>query len=1382
MNTENLVENAVDNSGYTYVPGEILTSTLWTQSGVIYVEIDGVQKALSGYTYNQFCPLIDPFSEKHSVTGCSNTADSQILYYWLERGYDLNLSVDTQDYYTLGFDQEKYYVSDNPTNGEISMKQLNTLLARSGEDGILFNGDFIAALNYYCGVKNNSEYAASTSTSWYVNVYSNGTNADAFRDAGFDSYYFIAANTSRTESKRMFDVTGITDIGYSVLRENFDYGEVVRIGVPGHAIYMDGYRYNSETREYEYHLNYGWGVSNKSTKWYTTKELSELDITYMTIDISPDIYVEVTNSRSDYYGGSFLRGMERINHIQNDTATSFKFDDSIAGGSIVLAETAAINSKVDVSFTNLNVDIYTESKRGFTSFDALGFYLDDGSISVNSTNSEGALFELGGETMTVELDQSWIYSGIAGTDFESIVDAFECDTGYSIDSLSDLLDTIAGYSVYAGVADDSVTLSNSSALFGDISLGEGENILNVETGSLIYGDFYGKPGTLSVNIQLGKLNKGPVIVLDDVNSAGNFYSMTGGVITVDTTGNTLASTYELVDLFTTGNMQDYQVVVNNGASKYTLSYYERSKGGYTLNYNGTTISLAVEKGGTPSPGPGTDPVAPSTKKAVFLYTGGKLSESADVMSGKSVGSGSYIVVSSGGTARSNTFSNGGYMEINSAGIADSNTVNSNGVVTVYTGGSAVNNNIYTNGTLNVAAGGKAYGTTVHTNGKMAVSAGAAVSGTTLSTRGSMDISGAGATAANTTVGNQASLTASNKAELTSTTVSSGNVSLTNSAKASTTTLNGGLMTVAANSEAVNTTVNTNGKLNVNSGGSANSTVINSAGSMSIASGASASKSTVKAGAVMVISGGVNLVNNNYAAGVTGGSATDTSVLAGGTLNVTANGVAVNTVAAAGATVNAVYTEVYNPVWTTDPGYAIATDQPEFLEAAAFLDGTDISYGAVLNIDEGSVLRGNMLWEGDINVGGVIDATQADITFVLNDRSSSDAAIVNDLSLLKTDSFSVCVSTSQASGKYLLAENAYSFNDTVTVGSEFMDFGTIGVNQSVSYNGATYKLALDRGNLTLQVSGTQAVSDVDSNLLSNGVSQILAWDSDQGKVGYLATNGSARPAWKGVWEWSGAEADLWRVAGVGHFKGTGVDYDGVLLYNGVGDRFAAWTNLRTGSYGYVNLCKVDGSFNTECLTDLNGNEYDDILIYDDNGSIGVVLDGTTYKDIWHVNKGQYSKWELVGAGSFGSGSDKLVMINNDNNFIYLWTNNDPTFSTWSWSTKQVGKLDNGWEVAAVGDFEGDGIDDIMVLDRRTNNVWVWDDGNVNSKRWRGTMGTGFEIEGVGDYNGDGKDDLLLREYNSGWGGMGYWGAGYAGNWTDLSARIETDLNSSFAIIA
>jgi hypothetical protein len=49
-------------------------------------------------------------------------------------------------------------------------------------------------------------------------------------------------------------------------------------------------------------------------------------------------------------------------------------------------------------------------------------------------------------------------------------------------------------------------------------------------------------------------------------------------------------------------------------------------------------------------------------------------------------------------------------------------------------------------------------------------------------------------------------------------------------------------------------------------------------------------------------------------------------------------------------------------------------------------------------------------------------------------------------------------------------------------------------------------------------------------------------------------------------------------------------------------------------------------------------------------------------------------------------------------------------------------------------------------------------------------------------GDNKDDLLLRETVTGWGGLGYWGAGYAGNWVDLHARVETDKVGQFAIIS
>ena len=436
-----------------------------------------------------------------------------------------------------------------------------------------------------------------------------------------------------------------------------------------------------------------------------------------------------------------------------------------------------------------------------------------------------------------------------------------------------------------------------------------------------------------------------------------------------------------------------------------------------------------------------------------------------------------------------------------------------------------------------------------------------------------------------------------------------------------------------------------------------------------------------------------------------------------------------------------------------------------------------STDTIRNVDGTIYLQGENILNAQISSN-----ESAKVIFDLSKSGLNDDYLISNYSMISGGNLSLKVSASQKNGTYVIAENADSFYGSlqITVGDETLS-QYLSVGSTVSVTGAEYTLGMDGSDLTLTVSGTNGL-DTDVNLLTNGVSQILAWDSAQGKVGYMAADGNKYPKWRGVWEWSGADAALWRVAGVGHFKGSEVDYDGILLYNGVGNRFAAWTNIRTGSYGYVNLCKVDGSFNTQCLANLDGDEYDDILIYDTNGSIGVVLGGTTYKDIFHVNAGEFATWTIKGAGSFDEGMDKLVMVNNYNNQVYLWTNQDTTFNTWNWKTQSIGKLESGWEIAAVGDFEGDGIDDIMVLDRNTNNVWVWDDGNSSTKRWRGTLGEGFEIEAAGDYNGDGCADLLLREHKSGWGGLGYWGCGYAGNWVDLGARIETDMKSSFDIIA
>ena len=311
------------------------------------------------------------------------------------------------------------------------------------------------------------------------------------------------------------------------------------------------------------------------------------------------------------------------------------------------------------------------------------------------------------------------------------------------------------------------------------------------------------------------------------------------------------------------------------------------------------------------------------------------------------------------------------------------------------------------------------------------------------------------------------------------------------------------------------------------------------------------------------------------------------------------------------------------------------------------------------------------------------------------------------------------------------------------------------------------------------------ADIRSDLMSNGYSQIVGWDSAQGKVGYMAANGAAGPAWRGIWEWSGSEAAKWKVVGVGHFRGSGTAHDGILLYNGNGNTFAAWTNLDNMDYGYVSLCHVDGNFQTKTLTDLDGDAFDDVLIYDNKGSFGVVLDAAEYHDIWHVTNASTNVWQLVGSGDFGAadGKDSLLVKKTSENAYFLWHNNDSTFKTWNWSQTYIGSLNADWSVAGIGDFSGDGIDDIAMWRKSTGEIQIWENGKSSNQRYAGSISqSSWEVAAVGDYNSDGREDLLLREKLSGWGGLGYWADADATKWTDLNARIETNMASKFTVIA
>ncbi|MBR7107428.1 MAG: C10 family peptidase, partial [Lentisphaeria bacterium] len=575
--------------------GKILTSTKWNQSGPIYISVNGEQTRLD-VDYNKYCPWVDPAKTERSVTGCSNTAHSQIIYYWIEQGYKFDLSITSNDYFNWKSDSKTYYCSEVSQVGEGTISEINAILQNTDPSYRIGNGDFIAALNYYCGVKNHSTYGESTSTG--------SGRTEIYIVSGFDSARarYRSSDHYNPETERFYSTYDFSDVGYSVIRENLDYGEVVQIGISGHAIYLDGYRFNSSTGEYEYHLNYGWGVWSSSTKWYTVQGLQEIykdipnktqGILNIVYDISPDAKVIVSNSRSEYYGGSFLRGMERINHIKTTKSTTFTFADDIAGDTISLSATAAVTSKVDLEFKNFNVTLSVTATAALSSAYAMSFDFDDGAIIVNNNSAtKYAIRNTGNKQVSVTLDSSYLYSGYYSSGISALQQITERDNGYVYSTFSSsFFATVSGYTVFSGSAADTVTLTNSSAVFGSLDLGGGKNVLNIENGSLFYGNYLGGAKTLTVNLTINSNDKSPMIVLQDAGSENRFKEACGSTLNVTIEGDIGVGTYTLYQGSDAGIAQSFTVKVSAYGDTYTLNYNNASVEAYTLVYNGGSLSL-----------------------------------------------------------------------------------------------------------------------------------------------------------------------------------------------------------------------------------------------------------------------------------------------------------------------------------------------------------------------------------------------------------------------------------------------------------------------------------------------------------------------------------------------------------------------------------------------------------------------------------------------------------------------------------------------------------------------------------------------------------------------------------------------------------------------
>ena len=1399
LDTESIeVPVATENADYTYTPGEILTKTLWNQSGTIYIPKDGKQVKITGYDYNKFCPDISASISTKCVTGCTNTADSQVLYYWIsERVYTFDISVNDKDYYVLGSDNKTYYASESPTNNEGSISVINDLIKKSTQLESLESGDFIAALNFYCGLKNNSQYADSTSTSWYKSVYTNGTNAAVYKAAGFDSYYFIASDCNHEMQKIMFSNKLLTETGHSIVQECIDYGEVVRLGIPGHAVYIDGYRKNETTGKTEYHINYGWGVNSSETTWYDLDSGSP-EITYLTLDLSPDITVKVTNAKSEYYGGSFLRGMERINHIVNDKATTFTFTESVKDATLTLTAKAEITSKVDVAFKNINLSVQFDNAQGFSSKNAMSFEMNSGSILVNYTKDQEtatAILVDSDEALSVTMNDSWIFSGYHKDGISYIYNAVNSIKDFSVNSVDPLLlAAVNGTALKSGKADDTVYLANNSTILGDIDLGGGKNTITIENGSLLYGGFTGAAGTLTVNMVINdKDSNGPMIAVESDSADNTLLSLTENTLNVTVGADIKGETFTLIMGASNVALRNYTIKLTSGSDSYTLDYTNRSQGEYALIYENNTISLCVDDGKNPIAPIVTADITEITNKDVTLtavFPADAVFKEYKVNNGtwQSYPENGVVMPENGEVSFRSTDAAGNSSPVTVYNVtnidkvaptipivdADIKTLTNKPVTLTAQFENSADRNEYSidNGEW-----------IAYTEGGVVLKANATVRFRSVDAAGNIskeaiyvvdyidtdppekpkfvkDINNP--TQSNVTVSalfdpnskrNQYSLDGGSTWQ-----DYKNPILFTENGKVIFRSVDelGNFIESVCVVDNIDRVAPMTPFIRANTYQPTNKDVILTA---QFESDADKNEYSINNGEWKTYNGNVVMQQN--------GSVRFRSTDAAGNISKITEYVVSN----------------IDKAPPEKPEYTLSTEA--WTSGAVIVSGTfaadsvkneyKINNGEWADCDEQfEITQNSVVTLRSTDKAG----NSSETTFTVGNIDKSAPTLKLNLSTKANTPRPVTVTaTADDAGLSGIKSVEYSLD-----GKKWIE----GTSVTVTKNQMVFFRASDNvGNTSLiysEIINNITEQKPENNITGSGVSQIIGYDAANGKVGFVEISEESAPEWKGIWEWSGKEAAMWRVDGAGYFSGSNVNKDGILLYNGSNNTFAAWTDLGSGDYGYSSLLYADGSFKTCGVADFGGKAFDDIVIYDDKGSFGIALDGTRYIDVWHVEENQTSQWELLGVGSFDGKSANLIVKNHENNFITLWGNNDYTFSSWDWSVTSAGFVGNTWQFCGAGDFMGDGKDDILLRNVYNNELWVWEDGNASNTRWAGTLDEGFEVEAIGDYNGDCQDDILLREHITGWGGMGYWGAGYAGNWVDLNARIETNTKSPFAVIA
>lgn len=497
----------------------------------------------------------------------------------------------------------------------------------------------------------------------------------------------------------------------------------------------------------------------------------------------------------------------------------------------------------------------------------------------------------------------------------------------------------------------------------------------------------------------------------------------------------------------------------------------------------------------------------------------------------------------------------------------------------------------------------------------------------------------------------------------------------------------------------------------------------------------------------------------------GGVATATTVSSDGTIFISSGG------GASGITARGSGTNVENRG-------GVMTDFSQYDGFSLIAEG-----GSVRNLNA----SGGQVAFLDATLGGMIHAavygaidvsSQTTIDFSVADHTADGTALItrwNNIANGTKANYTITVKADQSAGTYILATEAGTFNQTLTVKNDTgSEFGTIALDETKRFGNSSYTLGKDGINLTLTVEKATATrGDFDGN----GISDILFQN--------LADSANPLGAWMNAdkTQWNGALGPApksdWTVYGAYDFTGSGVcdimfrskraDTQYAVGYYEDGDV----TQFRTMGWG------VTAEWELADVGDFNGSGRADILWKNSsNGYLGLWMDGT---DQWvalpasNLGSGQ----SLIGMGDVnGDGKDDILI--NSNGVLGYWDITgilDDTSSTPEWNAFGI-HVGNEWETIGCADFDGNGKADIVLWRDSDGYVGTYMNCDVNDFRgiYPGASKDEWGLPGFGDYNGDGCDDVLVRNLAS--GALGYWDGADEFKWNEIGSGVD----STWAVIA